>query len=133
MNILVTGCAGFIGSKVSELLLKEGHTVIGVDNLNQAYDPRLKEWRLKQLQSYPLFQFHSLDISHWTEMDELFNKICGPGEHSVSAVINLAARAEDSFHFVHNCQFSRTHPLLGYRMSAVWAAPGCSWLLDCCC
>ena len=69
MNILVTGCAGFIGSKVSELLLKEGHTVIGVDNLNQAYDPRLKEWRLKQLQSYPLFQFHSLDISHWTEMD----------------------------------------------------------------
>jgi nucleoside-diphosphate-sugar epimerase len=93
MNILVTGCAGFIGSKVSELLLKEGHTVIGVDNLNQAYDPRLKEWRLKQLQSYPLFQFHSLDISHWTEMDELFNKICGPGDHSVSAVINLAARA----------------------------------------
>ena len=44
--ILVTGCAGFIGAKVSQLLLDAGQTVVGYDNLNDAYDPRLKAWRL---------------------------------------------------------------------------------------
>ena len=46
---LVTGCAGFIGSKVTELLLQDGHQVVGVDNVNDAYDPRLKTWRLDRL------------------------------------------------------------------------------------
>jgi len=55
---LVTGCAGFIGARVSEFLLAEGHTVIGVDNLNYAYDVRLKQWRLAQLQKHPGFNFH---------------------------------------------------------------------------
>ena len=49
MRILVTGAAGFIGAKVCELLLAAGHEVVGVDNLNSAYDPRLKRWRLRQL------------------------------------------------------------------------------------
>jgi len=49
MNILVTGIAGFIASKVCEFLLAEGHRVVGIDNLNDAYDVRLKEWRLSQL------------------------------------------------------------------------------------
>ncbi|MGH7162423.1 MAG: NAD-dependent epimerase/dehydratase family protein, partial [Planctomycetota bacterium] len=44
-NYLVTGAAGFIASKVSELLLDGGHRVVGVDNMNDAYDVRLKEWR----------------------------------------------------------------------------------------
>ena len=48
-RVLVTGCAGFIGSKVCQMLLEQGHAVVGVDNLNQAYDIRLKEWRLSQL------------------------------------------------------------------------------------
>ena len=48
-NYLVTGCAGFIGARVSEMLLDEGHGVVGVDNLNDAYDIRLKDWRLKRL------------------------------------------------------------------------------------
>ena len=43
---LVTGCAGFIASRVCEMLLDNGHEVIGWDELNDAYDPRLKEWRL---------------------------------------------------------------------------------------
>ena len=46
---LVTGCAGFIASKVADSLLRAGHAVVGVDNLNDAYDPRLKQWRLAQL------------------------------------------------------------------------------------
>jgi nucleoside-diphosphate-sugar epimerase len=46
----VTVVAGFIGNKVAELLLAEGHAVIGLDNLNDAYDVRLKQWRLNRLQ-----------------------------------------------------------------------------------
>ena len=52
---LVTGVAGFIASKVAEFLLAEGHVVIGVDNLNDAYDVRLKQWRLAQLEGKPGF------------------------------------------------------------------------------
>ncbi len=59
---LVTGVAGFIASKVAEFLLTDGHTVIGVDNLNDAYDVRLKQWRLAQLEGKPEFEFHRLDI-----------------------------------------------------------------------
>ena len=47
--ILVTGCAGFIGSRVCELLLRRGDKILGVDNLNDAYDPRLKDWRIARL------------------------------------------------------------------------------------
>ena len=60
---LVTGAAGFIGAKVSEFLLRDGHTVIGIDNLNDAYDVRLKHWRLAQLAGKPGFEFHRLDIT----------------------------------------------------------------------
>ena len=42
-NYLVTGAAGFIGARTTELLIKDGHTVLGVDNMNNAYDPRMKE------------------------------------------------------------------------------------------
>ena len=46
---LVTGCAGFIASRVVEMLTEGGNLVVGVDNLNDAYDPRLKQWRLNRL------------------------------------------------------------------------------------
>ena len=49
MSVLVTGCAGFIGSNVTRLLLEEGHKVFGVDNLNNAYSINLKNWRLNNL------------------------------------------------------------------------------------
>ena len=60
---LVTGAAGFIGSQVSRLLLDAGHEVVGIDNVNSAYDPRLKEWRLKQLATSPRFRLERIDIS----------------------------------------------------------------------
>jgi UDP-glucuronate 4-epimerase len=85
-NYLLTGAAGFIASKVAELLLEQGHTVVGVDNLNDAYDVRLKLWRLAQLEGLPGFQFHRLDITDRTDLEELFNL-------EFDAVINLAARA----------------------------------------
>ncbi len=112
--VLVTGCAGFIGWKVSEHLLREGHRVIGVDNLNDAYDVRLKEWRLAQLEGHPNLSFHRLAITDREALQELFAtlhrssklatqhpapdtqhpSLTNPQPQSpITAVINLAARA----------------------------------------
>ena len=84
---LVTGAAGFIGSRVAEMLLEAGHRVTGIDNLNDYYDVRLKEWRLEGLRARPGFTFRKLDIEHLPELDRLF------AESDFAAVINLAARA----------------------------------------
>jgi UDP-glucuronate 4-epimerase len=91
--ILVTGCVGFIGWKVSELLLGEGHTVIGIDNLNEAYDARLKRWRLQQLEGQPNFNFHRLDITDRPALRNLFNSKFESRKSKFDAVMNLAARA----------------------------------------
>jgi nucleoside-diphosphate-sugar epimerase len=85
-NYLVTGSAGFIGSKVTELLLAQGHSVTGIDNINDAYDQRLKQWRLAQLQGKSGFAFYQLDICH----REGLRQVLRPG---FDALINLAARA----------------------------------------
>ena len=87
-NYLVTGAAGFIASKVTEFLLKEGHTVFGVDNLNHAYDVRMKEYRLEQLRKSNNFFFFNLDISERAILE--FGPLLEP---AFSGVINLAARA----------------------------------------
>jgi UDP-glucuronate 4-epimerase len=89
-NYLVTGAAGFIGWKVCEFLLAEGHTVMGIDNLNDAYDVRLKQWRLGQLEGQANFEFHRLDITDRKELKELWEL---KGNESFEAIINLAARA----------------------------------------
>jgi UDP-glucuronate 4-epimerase len=88
---LVTGCAGFIAAQVTEFLLRDGHTIVGVDNLNDAYDPRLKHWRLGQIKDHPNFIFHRLDIGDRKSLCGLFEEMAVGG--SWSAVINLAARA----------------------------------------
>lgn len=116
-RFLVTGCAGFIASKVTELLLEAGHEVVGVDNLNDAYDPRLKQWRLARLHPHAGFRFHRLDITDRAALDQLFqadadSPVLGPAGPGASppgarartepnepqpgpysSVINLAARA----------------------------------------
>lgn len=89
---LVTGAAGFIGAKVSEFLLQDGHMVVGIDNLNDAYDVRLKQWRLQQLQNHPNFSFRKLDICDRKGLHELFTQQA-PRPTPFDAVINLAARA----------------------------------------
>lgn len=86
-TILVTGCAGFIGSKVSEMLLEAGNTVIGVDNLNDSYDPLLKEWRLSKLHGFFEFKDFHRNIANFEAMKELFQ------QYKFDAVMNLAARA----------------------------------------
>lgn len=93
---LVTGCAGMIGAQVAALLLKQGAPqVIGIDELNAAYDPRLKHWRLAQLTPNPRFQFHQADIADPTQIDRLFTRTNRTPNHAppFAAVINLAARA----------------------------------------
>ena len=85
-HYLVTGAAGFIGARTSELLIKDGHSVVGLDNMNEAYDPRMKEYRLQRLQSMPGFTFHKLDISNKSVIDPFRNE-------KFDGVINLAARA----------------------------------------
>ncbi len=85
---LVTGAAGFIARQVIERLTAEGHEVVGVDNLNDSYDPRLKEWRLQQLTRLPQFTFIRDDICR----SDFFNELTR-NYPPFQAVIHLAARA----------------------------------------
>jgi nucleoside-diphosphate-sugar epimerase len=84
---LVAGAAGFIAARVSDMLLEEGHSVVGVDNLNDAYDVRMKDYRLARLRARQDFSFLKLDIANKSEVLGLASE--GPFD----AVINLAARA----------------------------------------
>jgi nucleoside-diphosphate-sugar epimerase len=87
MRVVLTGAAGFIASQVAKLLLDDGHEVTGIDVLNDAYDPRLKDWRLAQLEDRPRFTFHRTDIAH---LETLRHFVTQANPH---AIINLAARA----------------------------------------
>ncbi|SPT62305.1 UDP-glucose 4-epimerase [Aerococcus viridans] len=62
-TVLVTGAAGFVAAFLSKELLENGHKVVGVDNINDYYDIRLKEERLKMLEDFELFTFIKMDIS----------------------------------------------------------------------
>ena len=95
---LVTGVAGFIGWRTTTLLLAQGHSVVGIDNLNEYYDIRLKEARLRTFDGNSKFTFFQLDVERKSEMHELFSK------HSFEAVIHLAARA--------GVRYSITNPLV---------------------
>jgi UDP-glucuronate 4-epimerase len=84
---LVTGAAGFIGFHVARRLLAEGHSVVGIDNLNAYYDPKLKDARLFELRKSAGFRFVRLDLADRTGMSALF------AEHRFAYVIHLAAQA----------------------------------------
>ena len=86
-TVLVTGAAGFIGAFLSKALLEEGHTVIGIDNLNDYYDVNLKHERLKALEPEENFTFIKLDLADKQAVDELFE------QNRPQIVINLAAQA----------------------------------------
>ncbi len=85
-KILITGAAGFIGSFLAKRLLAEGWQVVGIDNLNDYYDPGLKKARLGWLNS-PAFSFQPLDLADRVGMEQLF------ATHRFTAVVNLAAQA----------------------------------------
>ncbi len=85
--ILVTGAAGFIGHATAHRLLARGETVIGIDNLNDYYEPALKRARLASLQSVPRFSFHMMDVADAGAVAELLR------EHGADRVVHLAAQA----------------------------------------
>ena len=85
--ILVTGAAGFIGSHVATRLLERGDEVVGIDNVNDYYDPSLKEARLERLRKYPKFRFEKIDIADRDGMAGLFARL------KPRRVVNLAAQA----------------------------------------
>lgn len=87
MKILVTGAAGFIGMHVAQRLLARGDTVIGIDNLNDYYDPALKRARLAQLTSHTAFRFELMDIADRPAMANLFER------EKFDRVVHLAAQA----------------------------------------
>jgi len=95
-TVLVTGAAGFIGSYVAQRLLERGASVVGLDNLNDYYDPQLKQDRLARLTPHAAFRFERLDLADRPGMDELFKR------HRFDSIIHLAAQA--------GVRYSLTHP-----------------------
>jgi UDP-glucuronate 4-epimerase len=87
VKLLVTGAAGFIGYHTAKLLLERGDEVVGLDNLNDYYDPALKLSRLDLLQSYERFRFIKADLTDQTAMQAVFRG------HQFQRVVHLAAQA----------------------------------------
>lgn len=112
-RILVTGVAGFIGQRTALRLLDMGHSVVGVDNLNDYYDVRLKQWRLKQLQERASFAFHQRDIEDLAALESLFSLARSDGrggpDRPYDAVVNLAARAGVRYSIVDPMVYLRTN------------------------
>jgi UDP-glucuronate 4-epimerase len=86
-KIIVTGSAGFIGSSLCSKLLKRGDNIIGIDNHNDYYDPKIKEARVQRLIKYPNYKHYRIDLSDRKSLDEVFK------DNKVSKVVNLAAQA----------------------------------------
>jgi UDP-glucuronate 4-epimerase len=101
--ILVTGAAGFIGYHVSRRLLDRGEDVVGVDNLNDYYDPALKEARLRMLQSSDSFRFVRADIGDREAMETLF------AEYRPRRVVHLAAQAGVRYSLTNPFAYTRSN------------------------
>lgn len=86
--ILVTGCAGFIGSHVVKALLEAGNDVVGIDNLNNYYDPALKHLRLAPLLANKTFKFIETNIAR-----DDFNTAIIPYQNEITHIVHLAAQA----------------------------------------
>ena len=107
MKILVTGAAGFIGFHTSKALLAAGHEVMGIDNLNTYYDPRLKQARLDQLLPHENFQFHKLDLAD----TEAVHAVTLPWKPD--AICHLAAQAGVRYSLEAPFAYARSN-LLGH-------------------
>ncbi len=107
MTVLLTGAAGFIGYHVAEVLLGRGEEVIGVDNLNDYYDPSLKQARLARLEGRKGFRFKKLDIADWEAMQAAL------AYEPVTRVVHLAAQAGVRYSLINPFAYIRAN-LLGH-------------------
>jgi UDP-glucuronate 4-epimerase len=133
MIVIVTGSAGFIGSAVSIKLLERGDNVIGIDNHNDYYDPKLKNARSERLKKYSNYKHHKMDLNDRHSLDEIFKK------DKIQKVVNLAAQAGVRYsminplayinsniigfaHILENCREYKVEHLVYASTSSVYGA-----------
>lgn len=111
MKILITGCAGFIGFHLIKKLLKEKNIeVVGIDNINNYYDIKLKHSRLKNLKKFNKFKFFKIDLTDVKKIDNLFKK------KKIDFVINLAAQAGVRYSLKNPDQYINSNVLGFYNL-----------------
>ena len=133
MKILVTGSAGFIGFSLCVKLLERGDSVIGIDNHNNYYDPKIKDSRLDKLIEYSNYKHYRMDLNDRSVLDKIFN------EHVPLKVANLAAQAGVRYsmenplayiksnivgfaHILENCRYHKIEHLVYASTSSVYGA-----------
>jgi UDP-glucuronate 4-epimerase len=133
MTTIVTGSAGFIGHALCEKLLKRGDNILGIDNHNDYYDPRIKDARIKRLAKYTNYKHFKVDLSDRQNLDKVFR------ESKIKKVVNLAAQAgvrysmENPLAYVNsnivgfanileNCRYNNVDHLVYASTSSVYGA-----------
>jgi UDP-glucuronate 4-epimerase len=92
-HILVTGCAGYIGSNLTDFLLQNNYVVIGIDNLNDFYSPKIKKHNIKAALKNENFIFYELDLLNYSKVEEVFKN------NKIEAIVHLAAYAGVTYSF----------------------------------
>ena len=133
MKIIVTGSAGFIGFSLCKRLLDKGDDIIGIDNHNDYYDPKIKDSRLEQLKKYPNYKHYRLDLNDQKGLEKVFY------EHKPLKVVNLAAQAGVRYsmenplayinsnvvgfaHILENCRHNNVEHLVYASTSSIYGA-----------
>jgi len=92
-TILVTGCAGFIGSNLCEYLLNKNYKVVGLDNFNDYYSPKIKRFNIKDFIKNPNFYLIEEDLTSYSKIEEVFRNV------KLDAIVHLAAYAGVTYSF----------------------------------
>lgn len=104
MKILVTGAAGFIGSNFSEFLLNKGHEVVAIDNFNNFYNPKIKEYNIKDFVNHPNFKLYRKDILDTKAMEDIF-----ASEGPFDTLAHIAAWAGVTHSIEHPVEYVRNN------------------------